>query len=99
MYSITSKTLSSRQAGDSPPNSRSASSFWRNRPSNSRQGSGKSYDPNVVVGASYSHADMLKFDSLYDFLAMSHTQDTDQCSKGSGLKYLQTADTTIVLSQ
>ena len=47
--------------------SRSTSPFWRRRPSNGRHSSskGRGYDPNVVVGASYSHADMLKFDSLY----------------------------------
>lgn len=42
--------------------SRSASPFWRSASSNSQRdtaGSGK------VFGASYSHADILKFDSLY----------------------------------
>ncbi|KAI1612916.1 rab-GTPase-TBC domain-containing protein [Exophiala viscosa] len=39
---------------------RPSSPFWRSR-SSSRQGSGKS---TKVIGASYSHADMLKFDSL-----------------------------------
>ncbi|KAJ9627404.1 GTPase-activating protein [Knufia peltigerae] len=39
---------------------RPSSPFWRSR-SSSRQASGKS---NKVIGASYSHADMLKFESL-----------------------------------
>ena len=46
-------------------NERSASPFWRNRPVAPRQGSVKS---TTVIGASYSHADMLKFDSLYAYL-------------------------------
>ena len=47
-------------------NRRATSPFWRQRPSVSRHGSSKNkvYDPSVVVGASYSHADMLKFDEL-----------------------------------
>ena len=55
------------QFGSLRMSSRSTSPFWRQRPTNSRNGPSKSkaYDPNVVVGASYSHADMLKFDSLY----------------------------------
>ena len=40
---------------------RSSSPFWRNRPQVQRQASSRS---NKVIGASYSHADMLKFDSL-----------------------------------
>ncbi|KAL2434800.1 GTPase-activating protein gyp1 [Exophiala dermatitidis] len=40
---------------------RPSSPFWRSRSSSSQHVSGKS---NKVVGASYSHADMLKFDSL-----------------------------------
>ncbi len=51
---------------------RSASPFWRSRasdrrldPSPKKQGR----DHGLVVGASYSHADMLKFDNLY---ASSH---------------------------
>lgn len=44
--------------------SKSTSPFWRNRPANTRNGSSNMPDPNIVVGASYSHADMLKFDSL-----------------------------------
>ena len=45
--------------------SRSTSPFWRNRPVINRNGSHKLSDPKMVVGASYSHADMLNFDSLY----------------------------------
>lgn len=47
---------------------RTSSPFWRTRPSNPRRASSPkkpTRDPNIVVGASYSHADMLKFDSLY----------------------------------
>ncbi len=49
---------------------RSSSPFWRARTSESRQDSSpknKSKDSGsgIVVGASYSHADMLKFDNLY----------------------------------
>ncbi|KAI9675607.1 MAG: GTPase-activating protein [Caeruleum heppii] len=44
--------------------SRSGSPFWRSRPQPSRQESSKAREGNLVVGASYSHADMLKFDSL-----------------------------------
>lgn len=43
---------------------KSTSPFWRNRPATTRNGSSNTPDPNIVVGASYSHADMLKFDSL-----------------------------------
>ena len=45
--------------------SKSASPFWRNRPSNPRNISSKAADSNMVVGASYSHTDILKFDSLW----------------------------------
>lgn len=44
--------------------SRSASPFWRTKSSNSQSDSG-SYDSKKVIGASYSHTDILKFDSLY----------------------------------
>ncbi|KIW62729.1 hypothetical protein, variant 1 [Phialophora macrospora] len=40
---------------------RPSSPFWRGRPSTPRQASGQ---PTKVFGASYSHADMLKFESL-----------------------------------
>lgn len=48
--------------------SRSASPFWKppireNAPTRSGTASA-GRDPNFVVGAAYSHADMLKFDSL-----------------------------------
>ncbi|KAL2039691.1 hypothetical protein N7G274_007550 [Stereocaulon virgatum] len=43
---------------------KNTSPFWRNRPLNARNGSGRATDPNAVFGASYSHADILKFDSL-----------------------------------
>lgn len=43
---------------------RNTSPFWRNRPATLRNDSGKTTDPNAVFGASYSHADILKFDSL-----------------------------------
>ncbi|KAI1875586.1 uncharacterized protein JN550_001872 [Neoarthrinium moseri] len=62
--------FSSSGSGKKPPQqemvqvdrSESASPFWRVQ----REGTPKktSRDPNLVVGASYSHADMLKFDSL-----------------------------------
>lgn len=45
-------------------NDRSTSPFWRNRPSNTKNESQKASEPKLVVGASYSHADMLNFDSL-----------------------------------
>ncbi|KAL8748637.1 MAG: hypothetical protein Q9184_007168, partial [Pyrenodesmia sp. 2 TL-2023] len=45
-------------------NRKSTSPFWRARPSAARHASSKGSDSNIVVGASYSHADMLKFDSL-----------------------------------
>ncbi|EOD48765.1 GTPase activating protein [Neofusicoccum parvum] len=38
---------------------RSASPFWR-----TSSGAAKSYDSKKVVGASYSHTDILRFDSL-----------------------------------
>ena len=47
---------------------RSASPFWRSRTADGRHDSSpkkQSRDPGLVVGASYSHADMLKFDNLY----------------------------------
>lgn len=44
--------------------SKLTSPFWRTRPANSRNGSSNAPDSKIVVGASYSHADMLKFDSL-----------------------------------
>ncbi|MCJ1452816.1 GTPase-activating protein [Mycoblastus sanguinarius] len=43
---------------------KSTSPFWRNRPTITRNGSSRTADSNIVVGASYSHADILKFDSL-----------------------------------
>ena len=45
---------------------RTSSPFWGRRSSASQanQTRGKIHDPNIVVGASYSHADLLKFDSL-----------------------------------
>ncbi|TVY80911.1 GTPase-activating protein gyp1 [Lachnellula suecica] len=45
----------------------SASPFWRNRTSDGRQDSSPknpAREPGKVVGASYSHADMMKFDNL-----------------------------------
>ena len=50
-------------------NRRTASPFWRNRTANGRSNLLKSSDTNLVIGASYSHADILKFDSLYAPLA------------------------------
>ncbi|KAH0538113.1 hypothetical protein FGG08_005275 [Glutinoglossum americanum] len=41
-----------------------ASPFWRSRVSHTQRETSKTREPNIVVGASYSHADMLKFDSL-----------------------------------
>jgi hypothetical protein len=62
-------TLSSR-AEASP--TRSASPFWRPPPRDSLSSSSKrniasppGHGSGLVVGAAYSHADMLKFDSLY----------------------------------
>ncbi|KAL8806802.1 MAG: hypothetical protein Q9200_004904 [Gallowayella weberi] len=43
---------------------KSTSPFWRSRSANTRHGSPKPVESGIVVGASYSHADMLKFDSL-----------------------------------
>ncbi|KAL3424393.1 GTPase-activating protein gyp1 [Phlyctema vagabunda] len=52
-------------AGNDP--GRSASPFWRTRTSDGRHDASaktQARDPGLVVGASYSHADMSKFDSL-----------------------------------
>ncbi|KAK8050525.1 GTPase-activating protein [Apiospora phragmitis] len=44
---------------------RSASPFWRpSRDGTPKKNSNSSRDPNKVIGAAYSHADMLKFDSM-----------------------------------
>ena len=43
------------------PSERSSSPFWRSRTSEQRRPPAR---PSKVIGASYSHADMLKFDSL-----------------------------------
>jgi len=51
--------------------SRNTSPFWQKRPTNGRNTSSKTPDPNAVFGASYSHADMLKFDSLWGSLLSS----------------------------
>ncbi|KAI4195188.1 MAG: hypothetical protein LQ350_007362 [Teloschistes chrysophthalmus] len=40
------------------------SPFWRSRPPIARHASSNTPDSNIVVGASYSHGDLLKFDSL-----------------------------------
>lgn len=62
-------TLSSRAEASS---TRSASPFWRPPPRDSLSSSSKrniasptGHGSGLVVGAAYSHADMLKFDSLY----------------------------------
>ncbi|KAK8095902.1 GTPase-activating protein GYP1 [Apiospora kogelbergensis] len=45
--------------------SRSASPFWRpSRDGTPKRNVSSTRDPNKVIGAAYSHADMLKFDSL-----------------------------------
>ncbi|KAK3174870.1 hypothetical protein OEA41_002116 [Lepraria neglecta] len=65
---------------DGPENT---SPFWRNRPANARNGSGKATDPNAVFGASYSHADILKFDSLSLTLSNSRPHTPTSSSKSS----------------
>ncbi|EEY14410.1 GTPase-activating protein gyp1 [Verticillium alfalfae VaMs.102] len=55
------KLVRSTQAGDGP--GRSASPFW-NPPKRGDASKKPTRDPNMVVGAAYSHADMLKFDSF-----------------------------------
>lgn len=51
--------------------SRNISPFWRGRPSGTRHASSsKATESGIVVGASYSHTDILKFDSLYGELAI-----------------------------
>ncbi|MCJ1355634.1 MAG: GTPase-activating protein [Icmadophila ericetorum] len=64
----------------------SSSPFWNRRPSTGRQGSGKNkaYDPNVVVGASYSHTDMLKFESLNISSSSSRPQTPPTANSRSG---------------
>ena len=55
---------------------RSASPFWRSRPAvSSRSTSGKS---GQVIGAAYSHADMLKLDTLWVLTARFHHINIDQ---------------------
>jgi hypothetical protein len=48
---------------------RAASPFWRSRNTSGRRESPSKKSPvdnsGLVVGAAYSHADMLKFDNLY----------------------------------
>ncbi|KAI9808789.1 MAG: hypothetical protein M1825_003942 [Sarcosagium campestre] len=61
------KTSSKKQAAQEMvqvDRSEPASPFWRSRSSSARQESPRRHDPAKVVGAAYSHADMLKFDSL-----------------------------------
>lgn len=50
-----------QHVADQMKHRRPSSPFWRSRSSNSRQTSAK---PTKVIGASYSHADLLKFDTL-----------------------------------
>lgn len=63
--------------------SRSASPFWRppireNAPT--RSGTAPAgRDPNFVVGAAYSHADMLKFDSLCAQTPVGRDSQTSVC--------------------
>ncbi|KAL6866029.1 GTPase-activating protein [Amphichorda felina] len=64
--------------------SESASPFWRppqrdTAKRNNTTPSGPARDPNLVVGAAYSHADILKFDSLNLSKTSSHP-DTPQSS-------------------
>lgn len=63
--------FSSSGSGKKPPSqqemiqvdrSESTSPFWRVQREGAAKKTGR--DPNIVVGASYSHADMLKFDNL-----------------------------------
>lgn len=44
---------------------RSNSPFWRPPRDGTSKRTGPGRDANLVVGAAYSHADMLKFDNLY----------------------------------
>ncbi|KAL8772144.1 MAG: hypothetical protein Q9209_002579 [Squamulea sp. 1 TL-2023] len=64
---------------------KSASPFWRSRPLSQRHGSPKPVESGIVVGASYSHADMLKFDSLSLTPSFSrpHTPPSSSAKNGS----------------
>ncbi|WEW57964.1 GTPase-activating protein [Emydomyces testavorans] len=44
---------------------RTGASFWRSQSSSQQQSPNRIFDPNTVVGASYSHADLLKSISPY----------------------------------
>lgn len=41
------------------------SPFWRSRPAAPRRVASSSADPNKVIGASYSYADMLNMEAMY----------------------------------
>lgn len=76
--------------------SRSSSPFWWNRPSAPKRQVSSGSDPNRVIGAAYSHTDILKLDSLYDIfsgpdiqqliMTAGHYQET------RGLVHLQQVD-------
>ena len=74
--------------------SKTTSPFWRNRPSNSRNVSSKAADPNMVVGASYSHTDILKFDSLWA-IPCTYTGLPLTRSKISNTHHVETSYTSI----
>ena len=48
------------------PSSRSSSPFWKPKPPNAWRTPTKvkGFDPNVPIGAAYSHTDMLKYDDM-----------------------------------
>ncbi|KAI9769528.1 MAG: GTPase-activating protein [Geoglossum simile] len=61
----------------------SASPFWRPRGSHTQRETSRTREPNIVVGASYSHADMLKFDSLNAISSISSRPRTPPASSYS----------------
>ncbi|KAF4121049.1 TBC protein [Geosmithia morbida] len=56
---------SSSSSGSKKPAHQSASPFWRPPPARRSATTPAGRDPNLVVGASYSHADILKLDSSF----------------------------------
>ncbi|OTB07020.1 hypothetical protein M426DRAFT_257440 [Hypoxylon sp. CI-4A] len=89
--------FSSSGSGKKPPSQqavvaknpiRSASPFWRAQREGTPKRTGR--DPNLVVGAAYSHADMLKFDNL----SISGSSSRPRTPPSSSPQKIRTSDVT-----
>ncbi|KAI9850898.1 MAG: GTPase-activating protein [Thelocarpon superellum] len=87
---MTGKKTAAQEMVQVERSDRTASPFWRRKPSPGRHESPKGREGNLVVGASYSHADMLKFDSLALGSSISRPQTPPSGSRSTGSRHTGT---------